>query len=287
MKLDPKSIIKIDKSGFGKILVELTNNVNPEHLVSLPAFDIRDGLRTKYFKPHHRKETLISVSWMDIETPDELLLHVFNHFGKVKSNVKWVKIKEEEGESDIAKLLNNIPNGERQFWVEVTKPIPSYAMIDKRKIKIHHPGQRRTCARCQKVADLCKGNSNAKLCEDNGGLKIHVAIAWKETLASIGYTEWSGGETEVEEIEAENIEIEEENETDISNCDGFVISNLDEDTTIDDIKSIIKDSVPKEDLESITVHPTGSTRSKIIKDVNISLIKKITKKIDSKSFNNK
>ena len=42
--------------------------------------------------------------------------------------------------------------------------------------------------------------------------------------------------------------------------------------------------MPKEDLESMTVHPTGSTRSKIIKDVNISLIKKITKKIDSKSF---
>ena len=140
-----KTVRKCDTSGFGKILVEFTDNVNPEDLVTLPAFDIRDGLRIKYYKPHHRKETLISVSWMDIETPDELLLYVFSHFGNVKSNVKWMKIKEETGERDIAKLLNNIHNGERQF-------LPSYSMIDKRRIKIHHPGQKRTCARCHKVA---------------------------------------------------------------------------------------------------------------------------------------
>ena len=222
MKLDPKS--KCDTSGFGKILVEFNNNVNPEDLVTLPAFDIRDGLRTKYYKPHHRKET-----------PDELLLYVFSHFGNVKSNVKWMTIKEETGESDIAKLLNNIRNGERQFWMEVTTPIPSYAMIDKRRIKIHHPGQRRTCARCHKVAERCEGNSNAKLCEDNGSAKIHVATAWKETLASVGYREWNRGEPEVDVdvIEEGNNDSDDENDADISNCDGFVISNLEENATIE------------------------------------------------------
>ena len=79
----------------------------------------------------------------------------------------------------------------------MTKPIPSYAMIYKRKVKLYHPGQRRTCARCQKVADICKGNSNAKLCENNGGDKINVAEAWKNTLTAVGYNEWSGGEVEI------------------------------------------------------------------------------------------
>ena len=284
MKLDPKTVLVIDTSGFGRIHVELSTNVNPEHLVTLPAFDIREGLRTKYYKPHHRKESLITVNWMDIETPDDLLIHILNHFGQVKSNVKWTKIKEEEGESELAKLLNNIPNGERQIWIEVKKPIPSYAMIDKRKVKIYHPGQRRTCARCQKVADLCKGNSNAKLCEENGGEKTNVAEAWKNTLSAVGYTEWSGGEVEINVAEVVVDEPEEENTADVTNCDGFVISNLEEDATLEDIKAIMKEVVPEDALERITVHPTGSIRSKIIKDVDIALVNHITKKVDNKSY---
>ena len=284
MKLDPKSVLVIDASGFGKIHVELSSNVNPDHMTTLPAFDIRDGLRTKYYKPHHRKESLITISWMDIETPDDLLIHILNHFGQVKSNVKWTKMKEEEGESELAKLLNNIPNGERQIWMEVKKPIPSYAMIDKRKVKIYHPGQRRTCARCQKVADLCQGNSNARLCEANGGEKINAAEAWKNTLSSIDYKEWSGGEDEIKEAVIEDDEIEEDNVPDITNCDGFVISNLEEDATIDDIKTIIKEAVPEDVIGKITIHPTGSMRSKIIKDVDIALVNRITQKIDNKSY---
>ena len=94
---------------------------------------------------------------MDLETPDSLIQHVFDHFGKIKSNVQWVKIKEEENETPLAKMLNNILSGERQIWMEIEKPVPSYAMIDGRKVKIFHPGQRRTCARCQKTAEQCPG----------------------------------------------------------------------------------------------------------------------------------
>ena len=291
MKLDPKSTMKIDTAGFGKIHVELKNEVNLETFLSLPAFDIRDGLRTRYYKPHHRKETLVTLSWMDIETPDDLLVHVLNYFGNVKSNVKWTTIKEEEGESEIAKLLNNIQNGERQVWLEVTKPLPSYAMIDRRKVKIYHPGQRRTCARCQKVADLCKGNSNARLCEDNGGEKVNVADAWKDILKSVNYVEWIGEEDKKEEKtdeKADEIVVDDdgvdENEADITNCDGIVISNLEEDATLEDIKLILEKTVPDDDIAKITFHPTGSTRSKIVKNIDISLVRRIAKKVDNKSF---
>ena len=95
MKLDPKNIRKIDTSGFGKLLIELTDNIDPDSFAHLPAFDIHEGLRVKYYKPHHRKETLVTINWLDIETPDELLTHVFNHFGQVKSNIKWSKINQE------------------------------------------------------------------------------------------------------------------------------------------------------------------------------------------------
>ena len=158
MAIDPKFCIKIDTSGFGKIHIELTANVIPKNMMNLPVFDIRDGLRTKFYRPHNRKDTLVTINWLDIETPDSLVMHVFGHFGKIKSNVLWVKIKQEENESQLAKMLNNILSGERQIWMEIDRPIPSYAIIDGRKVKIHHPGQRRTCARCQKTADHCVGN---------------------------------------------------------------------------------------------------------------------------------
>ena len=149
MKLDSKNILKLDTSGFGKINIELAPHLNPDMFVNLPAFDIRNGLRVKYYKPHHRKEVLVNINWMDIETPDELLTHVLSHFGKVKSNVKWSKVREEEGESHLAKMLNSILCGDRQVWMEIETPLPSYAMIDNRKVKIHHAGQKRTCAFCK------------------------------------------------------------------------------------------------------------------------------------------
>ena len=154
MAIDPKNIIKLDTSGFGKINLELSGNVNPESFINFPSFDIREGLRTKFYRPHHRKDTLITISWLDLETPDNLVTHVFSHFGTVKSNVQWTKIRQEEDESP-AKMLNNILSGQRQIWMGVNEPIPSYAIIDGRKVKIFHPGQRRRCARCQKTADHC------------------------------------------------------------------------------------------------------------------------------------
>jgi predicted transport protein len=125
MKLDPKNVLKVDTSGSGKILVEFNNNVNVESLVSLPAFDICDGLRVKYYKPHHRKETFVTISWLDLETPDELLVHLLNYFGQVKSNVRWSKIRQEDGEGELEKLLNNILSGERQLWMEISHSLPS------------------------------------------------------------------------------------------------------------------------------------------------------------------
>lgn len=149
MKMDPKIVIKVDTSAFRTIHVEFDASISPESFSELPTFKIRDGLRTKYSRPQHRKDTLVTISWLDLETPDELVSHVFSHFGKMKSSIQWCKIKPEGEESEESKLLNNILSGERQFWIELDRSIPSYASIDLRKVKVFHLGQKRTCARCQ------------------------------------------------------------------------------------------------------------------------------------------
>ena len=287
MTIDPKFCVKVDTCGFGKIQVELTANVKPESMINLPAFDIRDGLRTKFYRPHHRKDTLVTINWLDIETPDSLVTHILGHFGKIKSNVLWSKIKQEENESPLAKLLNNILSGERQIWMEIERPLPSYAIFDGRKVKIYHPGQRRTCARCQKTADHCPGNSNAKLCDENGGIKTKVESVWKDTLKDVGYTDWPGGK-EIELVEeTEAASDAKENAIDICkefpNCDGLVLSNLPDDIADEDIKKILESKVLNSS-DGISIHPSGTLRSRLIKDISINMISEIVRKVDNKTI---
>ena len=247
MCIDPKSILKIDTSGFGRINIELVNSVNLESMINLPVFEIREGLRTKFYRPHHRKESLVTISWLDIETPDSLVAHVMSHFGNLKSDIQWVKFKKEENESELASMLNTILSGERQVWMEIDKPIPSYGIIDGRKVKIYYPGQRRTCARCQKTADQCLGNSNAKLCDERGGDRVGVEIVWKSILEKIGYVDYND-EKEITQETDENTEIEESEVVDknplpeFSNYiyDGLIFSNLPEDISNEDLENFLK-----------------------------------------------
>ena len=288
MGIDPMKIKKIDTAGYGKIQIELAEELNPESFIKFPSFDIREGLRTKFYRPHHRKDTLVTISWLDLETPDALISHVFGHFGRVKSNVSWVKMKQEENESQLAKMLNNIFSGERQIWMEVDKPIPSYACIDGRKVKIYHLGQKRTCARCQETSDTCPGKSNAKLCEENDGNQVSVESVWKVILNKVGYKEWVGGET-IDLVESKE---EDENEvrdtmkeliTKYPNCDGIMISNLPEETENEEIKTIIN-SVVLNSTEGVSILQAENSRSRLVKNIALEKVMTIVKGMDNQSF---
>lgn len=115
---------------------------------------------------------------------------------------------------------------------------------------------------------------------------MNVIDAWKDTLASLNYTEWKGeGLDTIGEGFAENADQEiTEQVANITNCDGFVISNLEEEASIEDIMTILKGIAADEAISGISIHPTGSTRSKIIKDIDPTLVTKITQKIDNKSY---
>ena len=288
MAIDPKKVKKIDTAGFGKILIELTDDLDPERFSNCPSFDIREGLRTKYYRPHHRKDTLVTISWLDLETPDALLSHILGHFGKIKSDVQWVKIKEEEHESNLAKMLNSITSGERQVWMEVEKPIPSYAIIDGRKVKIYHPGQRRTCARCQKTADTCLGQSNARLCEENDGVKVNVDNVWRDILEKVEYKDWDGGEiVSSEENKVDNdVDENKENEeftTKYPNCDGIIISNVPEDTTPNEIETILNSAVAGS-TENVSILQADNVRSRLVKNVSLDKVLEIVKRVDHMSY---
>ena len=75
-----------------------------------------------------------------------------------------------------------------------------------------------------------------------------------DTLASLNYVDWTGDVVDIEEEEREHINNAEVDETavednDTSNCDGFVISNLEDNASIDDIKKLMKGTASEDDIE--------------------------------------
>ena len=62
MAIQPAQVLKIDASAFGKVHVEMKEGVKLEKFVELPVFEIREGLRTKFYRPHHRQDTLVKIS---------------------------------------------------------------------------------------------------------------------------------------------------------------------------------------------------------------------------------
>ena len=283
MKIPPNQVTKIDTSAYGKIHLELSPQLIPEKFMNLPAFDIRDGLRTKFYRPHHKKEVLVTFSWLDLETSDDFLCHILSFFGKIKSGVQYSKFREEPGESNEAKLLNNILSGERKVWMEVEKSIPSYAVVSGRRIKIFYNGQRRTCARCCKPRELCPGESNARVCEQNGGEKVKTEKMWKETLETVGYIPWAGEEAEVTVTDNPEKEVIEAYE-DEGKFDGVTLDNLKENSTDNEIMELLRKVCSMEEMENITIHPTGSTKSKLLKFSDQKPIPAIWKKMDQKIF---
>ena len=275
MMIQSAQILKIDTSAFGKIHIEMNKNVKLEKVIDLPVFDIREGLRTKFYRPHHREDTLVKFSWLDLETPDELLLHILSFFGPLKSGVQYCTMKEEEGESDLAKLLNDIPNGDRQVWIELNTSLPSYAVIDGRRVKIWHPGQRRTCARCNEESDSCPGGTNAKDCEEKGGRKTKTDEMWKKVLHKVAYKEWEGEETK--------IVIEETGEADgktspvklAETSDWIVLSNIDENKTEGAIKELLEEEASVK-LEGIKIVSSKNGRSRLITGIPPSVINELS-----------
>ena len=81
--------------------------------------------------------------------------------------------------------------------------------------------------------------------------------------------------------ESEDDDIE---DLDFSNCDRVVISNHGENATDHDVRQVLKSVVAKKELSVVTIHPTGSTSSKIVKDVNPDKITVLTNQINKKIF---
>ena len=68
--------------------------------------------------------------------------------------------------------------------------------------------------------------------------------------------------------------------------DGIIINNLSEYVSNDDVKALVE-GISLNSSENVSIHPTGSARGRIIKDVDINLVSMFVNKYDNKSFKGK
>ena len=103
---------------------------------------------------------------------------------------------------------------------------------------------------------------------------------WKEVMNSVNYQDWSGEEMDLDPNQAEKAEKEaSEPMFDERKVDGITIDNLKENSTEEAILSKVCN---KEQLEKLSIHPMGSTKSKLIKCTDQKLILSIGHKLDKK-----
>ena len=81
-------------------------------------------------------------------------------------------------------------NGERRYQVDFTdssRTMGTYHFLDGAKIRVFYRGNTKTCGRCHKTARDCLGAGIARECEDQGGVRVHLADHMKHLWAEIDF----------------------------------------------------------------------------------------------------
>ena len=143
------------------------------------CYKLGTGVKTGIIRPMDRKEVEVTIKSLNLNTPDSMVLEYLALFGKVVKNVA-VYVTNKEGP------FAGLKNGDRKYMMDFTggKNLGTYHLIDGANVHISYPGQRRTCARCQRTSNGCPGGGLAKRCEENGGgritLRDHMQALWEE-----------------------------------------------------------------------------------------------------------
>ena len=125
----------------------------------------------------------MTISGLDFNTPDTFVMSYLNKFGKVSAN-KVIYDRYKEGP------FSGKYNGGRKYQVDFTESglsMGTFHLIDGNRVKVFYPGNRKTCGRCHKTADNCKGEAMARDCENNGGVRIDLATHMKQLWGIIGF----------------------------------------------------------------------------------------------------
>jgi hypothetical protein len=117
---------------------------------TVEVFRIAPGIKTALIKPMDRREVQVTISGLNINTPDSFIFTYI--FGKLHSH-KVIYDREREGP------LAGIKNGDRRVMVDFNgvRDMGTYHLMDGEAVTVNYSGQRRTCGRCHQDSRSCPG----------------------------------------------------------------------------------------------------------------------------------
>ena len=182
--------VQICPNGRGRILITLKDSVAIENFCRYDIFEVTEsGIRTVNVKPAGKRDAVVIVKGLHLNTKDQWVMDYLGKFGKlVTSKVIYHTF----GDGP----LHGLKNGDRSYKVEL-KPnvnIGTYHVLDGNKVTLRYPGQQQTCARCHETPQNCRGGGMARRCEAAGGLRVEFSEYIMGLWNKIGYVP---GELEV------------------------------------------------------------------------------------------
>ena len=133
----------IPPKGPKKIFVWFEQGIDINRFCYNEAFRLIPGVKTGVIKPMDRREVEVTISGLNINTPDSSILNYLSYFGKiVKHEVIYLRNK--------SGPFQGLKNGDRKYFIDFTngRNLDSYHLIDGAKVTVRYRGQRRTCGRC-------------------------------------------------------------------------------------------------------------------------------------------
>ena len=172
---DVEGYLKKNKS----IHLWLINGIDLDRFCKNESIRVSKTTKTGFIRPAGKKEVTVNISGLDFNTPDTFVMEYLSKFGNViTTSVIYDKYKEG--------VFAGKYNGDRKYQVDFTKSSLSmgkFHLIDGSRVRVHYPGNKKTCGRCHQTAEHCKGEAVARSWEDNDGVRVdikdHMKALWE------------------------------------------------------------------------------------------------------------
>ena len=260
------------------ISVWAMKGLNLERFCKEEGITVTKGIMTGRIRPAGRKDVTVTISGLDFNTPDTLILEYIKKFGGIIISNNVIYSKFNEG------LFKGKYNGERKYQVDFSnssRNMGTFHYIDGARIRVFYRGNEKTCGRCQKTARNCLGGGFAKVCDEAGGSRVHLNDHMKTLWGEIGFVP-SGFELPEVREDSENDQPMADTanfprkditapvtELDKERYVGLTIANVSLEVEDADIKKFIAEQVSSEILEENII--ISREKKKSVVTINSSL----------------
>ena len=169
----------------GKIAVLCKTGVDLDRFCRQESFQVCKGIVTKNIRPAGRKDTTVTVSGLDFNTPDTLVQEYITKFGGVLVSQNVIYGRHGEGP------FKGKVNGDRKYQVDfsaATTTMGSYHFLDGERVRVYYRSNTKTCGRCHQGGSQCPGGGIARECQNMGGQRKDLIEHMKELWHQIGFS---------------------------------------------------------------------------------------------------